>query len=357
MPAQQPPSENLPSKYMHAVNGNSGGIFGEPSWRNSSQLPWEQYAYGEYIGPFRTPHVPDYRIRINDQLEFVYLLTRRRTSEPYRMNVGDTIQVASTTDSTLNQPTVVILSDGTISLPLIGTVRAAGKSVNNLQRELNDRYAEFVKSPEIVVQVVIGDTPLNDLRDAVDARQGTGGQSRLATVSPDGTIQLPLIGSVPAIGLTLDEIGREVNARYRLYLGGVVVTPILTERAPRFIYVVGEVGQAGRFELTGPTTAMQAIALAQGFTDAQANLRQVIVFRRDANWQLIATKLDLLGALSGRRPHPSDEIWLRDSDIILVPKKPIQRLSEAVNQYLTNTIYSIFPQQGIQFNFDGFQSL
>lgn len=350
-----PSPENLPSKAMCAVDGNTPGRIGQ-RWARASQLPFEQFAYGEYIGPFRTPHVPDYRIRIGDQLEFVYLLTRRRSNEPYRLYVGDTIQVNSATDSALNQPTVQILSDGTISLPLIGTVRASGKTINNIQRELNDRYTEFVKSPEIVVQVIQGDTPLQDLRDAVDARQGAGGQSRNALVSPDGTIQLPLIGSVPAIGLTLEEIGREVNARYRLYLGGVVVTPILTQRAPRFIYVVGEVGEAGRFELTGPTTVIQSIALAQGF-NAGGNLRQIVVFRRDANWQLIATRLDLNGAFNGRRPYPADEIWLRDGDIVLVPKKPIQRLSEAVNQYLTSTIYSIFPQQGIQFSFDNFQSL
>ena len=350
-------AESLPSKTNCAVDGNSIGRFAsEPRWANARQSDWEQFSYGEYIGPFRTPHVPEYRIRIGDSLEFVYLLTRRRTSEPYRLYVGDTISVSSTTDSTLNQPSVVILSDGTVSLPLIGTIRTAGKTIDNLQRELSDRYTEFLKNPEIVVQVVEGDTPLNDLRDAVDARQGTGGQSRFATVSPDGTIQLPLVGSVPAIGLTLEEIGREVNARYRLYLGGVVVTPILAERAPRFISVVGEVGQSGQFELTGPTTALQAIALAQGFTP-NGNLRQIIVFRRDANWRLIATKLDLNAALNGNRPHPSDEIWLRDSDIVLVPNKPIQLLSEAVNQYLTNTLYAIFPQQGVQFNFDSFESL
>ncbi len=344
--------ENLSSKFMCAVDANTP----KKRWGAASELPFEQYAYGEYIGPFRTPHVPDYRIRVGDQLEFVYLLTRRRSNEPYRLYVGDTIQVTSATDSSLNQPTVQILSDGTISLPLIGTIRASGKTINNFQRELNDRYTEYVKSPEIVVQVVQGNTPLQDLRDAVDARQGNGGQSRNALVSPDGTIQLPLIGSVPAIGLTLEEIGREVNARYRLYLGGIVVTPILTERAARFVYVVGEVGEAGRFELTGPTTVMQAIALAQGF-NAGGNLRQVVVLRRDANWQLIATRLDLNGAFNGRRPYPADEIWLRDSDIVLVPKKPIQRLSEAVNQYLSTTLYAIFPQQGVAFNFDDFVSL
>jgi polysaccharide export outer membrane protein len=209
---------------------------------------------------------------------------------------------------------LTILGDGTISLSLIGQVRVAGKTISDLQRELNDRYAKYFQNPSVVVQVLQGDTPLADLLDSVDARAGQGGQSRDAIVSPDGTIQLPLIGSVPAIGLTLKEIAREVNARYRTRIRGFEVTPVLTQRAPRFLYVVGEVAQPGQFTLTGPTTAMQAIALAGGFNNG-GNLRQIIVFRRDQNYKLMATKLDLSGALWGNRPHPSDEIWLRDSDI------------------------------------------
>jgi polysaccharide export outer membrane protein len=350
-------TENMPGKAFKAVLG-SDGFPGESRWARAKGQNWEQFGYGEYIGPFRTPHVPDYRIRINDQLEFVYLLTRRRSSEPYRLFVGDTIQISSSSsDTRLNQPNLQIMSDGTVSLPLVGLVRFAGKTIANIQRELNDRYSEYVKDPEIVVQVIEGDSPLQGLRDAVDARAGNGGQSRLATVSPDGTIQLPKIGSVPAIGLTLEEIEREINARYNLYYsGGVEVTSILIERAPRFIYVLGEVPQPGQIEMTGPTSVMQAIALAQGFNQG-GNLRQVVVFRRDANWQLIATRLDLAAPLFGRSPNPADEIWLRDSDIVLIPKKPIQRLSEAVNLYLSTTIYSIFPQQGVAFNFDGFTAL
>ncbi len=198
-----------------------------------------------------------------------------------------------------------------------------------------------------------GDTPLQDLVDSVDARAGQGGQGRQATVSPDGTVQLPGIGSIPAVGLTLNEMALEVNARYRLRQGGIEVTPILTQRAPRFIYVVGEVAAPGRFELVGPTSVIQALSLAQG-ENLGGNLRQVIIFRRDQNWRLTATKLDLKGAMLGKQPFPSDEIWLRDSDIILIPKKPIQRLSEAVNLYLEDTLYSIFPQQGVAFDFDGF---
>ena len=344
-------------KSLFGVNQFSGsGLKRESGWANAGSVPWEAFGFGEYIGPHRAPHVGEYRLRVDDELEFVYLLTREKSMEPYQLYVGDVIQISSAIDSSLSQEDLTVLSDGTISLSLIGRIRVAGKTVSDLQRELNDRYTKYVKNPAIVVQVTESDTPLRDLIQSVDATAGQGGQVRQATVSPDGTVQLPLVGSVPAIGLTLAEIGREVNARYRLSIRGVEVTPVLLERAPRFIYVVGEVDQAGRFDLVGPTTAIQAVALAGGFEDA-GNLRQVIVFRRDQNWRLTATKLDLAGALLGKKPHPSDEIWLRDSDIVLVPQKPIQRFSEAVNLYLTNTLYAIFPQQGVAFDFDNFTSL
>ena len=337
--------DNLPTKYIDGVDGNTNRFLGrEAKWRDSHPIPWEMFAYGEYIGPHRTPHVPEYRIRIDDSLEFVYMLTRERRSGPYRIQIGDVIQIRSAIDASLNQAEITVISDGMISLPLVGQVNAAGMTVDGLQQELNDRFTEFVKEPSIVVQIVSGDTLLSDLRDTVDARAGQGGQARQAIVSPDGTVQLPLIGSVPAIGLTLNEIAREVNTRYRNIVSGIEVTPVLLERAPRFIYVVGQVGQAGQFELVGPTTVLQAIALAEGDLDG-GNMRNVVILRRDQNWRLLATRLDLQGTINGRRPFPSDDFYLRDSDIVIVPRKPIQRLSEAVNLYLTQTLYSIFPQQ------------
>jgi len=37
----------------------------------------------------------------------------------------------------------------------------------------------------------------------------------------------------------------------------------------------------------------------------------------------------------GNRPTPADEIFLRDSDIVLVPKRPIQRIDDPINHVFT----------------------
>ena len=117
---------------------------------------------------------------------------------------------------------------------------------------------------------------------------------------------------------------------------------MLTQRAPRFVYVLGEVRTPGRYDMTGPTTAMQAIAMAQCWSQG-GNLRQIVVFRRTDDWRLIATRLDLRGALYGKRPIPSDEIWLRDSDIVLVPKTPLQRTDELIDMLFARGVNQLLP--------------
>jgi polysaccharide export outer membrane protein len=156
---------------------------------------------------------------------------------------------------------------------------------------------------------------------------------------------------VPAQGLTLDELGREVQQRYREIVEGLEITPILSARAGRFVYVVGEVRSPGRYEMVAPTTVMQSIALAGGWNNG-GNLRQIVVFRRAEDWRLLATKIDVRGALYAERPAPADEIWLRDSDIVVVPKMPILRMDEIIELYLTRGVYSAFPVSFF-YNLDG----
>jgi polysaccharide export outer membrane protein len=94
---------------------------------------------------------------------------------------------------------------------------------------------------------------------------------------------------------------------------------------------------------------MQSIALAGGWNNG-GNLRQIVVFRRAEDWRLLATKLDVRGALYAERPSPADEIWLRDSDIVVIPKMPIQRMDDALELVFTRGVYRAFPMSfGYQF--------
>ncbi len=294
---------------QHVVTGVDSAAClncGEANWTMRGPLPWDLFAHGEYIGPHRTPHVPVYRLRVDDELDCVYRLTRERSSCPYRLNVGDRVRVESLADENLDRE-LEVQPDGTITLRLVGEVMAAGQTTDELRIEVEKSYKRFYRVPSITVTPIKVNTKLEDIRATVDARQGLGGQSRRARVTPDGSIQLPAIGSIPALGLTLDELKLEIDARYAEIVDGLEITPVLQLRAPRFIYVLGEVVEPGRFELVGPTTVTQAISLAKGWK-VGANLNQIVIFRRAEDWRLLATKVDVRGALFGRRPAPSDEI-------------------------------------------------
>lgn len=330
---------------------------GEARWGHTQPIPWEVFAHGEYIGPARTAHVPEYRLRVDDLIEFVYRFTHEENSEPYRFLVGDRLVVESLTDPSLNRGDInqgsglAIQPDGTITLPLLGQVVVARRTVEEVRMDLQARYGEFYKNPIVTVTPLQTNTRLEDLRATVDGRFGDGGQRQSSPVTPEGTVQLPGIGSVYAQGLALDELKREIEQQYLVLIGpGVEITPILQQRAPRFVYVVGEVRLPGRYSLEAPTTAMGAIALAGGWNNG-GNLREIVVFRRSEDWRLMATRLDLRGALLGERPSPADEIWLRDSDIVVVPKSPILRADDFIELIFTRGLYGVVPFQGISIGF------
>jgi len=326
---------------VQGVDCAMGNGCGEPHWRAWGPIPWQAFGQGEYTGPARLPHVPEYRIRVDDTIEFVYRLKRDEVSRPYMLDVGDIIRVESLIDPTLNRE-VTIQPDGTVDLLLLGPVRVIKRTVDQVRDDINEKYKKYYRITDLNVTRIKTQTRAEDMLNAVNNRFFSGGQGKQVRVTPEGTISLPSIGVVPAQGLTLDELRREVQERYRLVADGLEMTPILLARAARFVYVVGEVRNPGRFDMVAPTTVMQSIALAGGWNNG-GNLRQVVVFRRAEDWRLLATKIDIRGALYGERPAPSDEIWLRDSDVVVVPKMPIRRFDDLVELYMTRGVYSAFP--------------
>jgi polysaccharide export outer membrane protein len=305
---------------------------------------FQEYAQGEYVGRARLPHVPTYRLRVDDAMEFVFRVTRDETPDAYEINVGDELNVESSTDANLRR-TLVVLPDGTITLPLLGQVRAAGLTVPELTAGLDEQYQRYYKVPAITVTPVKVDTKLEDLRFTVAGRSGFGGQVLPGRVTPEGTIQLPVVGSVPAQGLTLDEFARELNQRFNEKIEGIEVVPVLTQRAPRFVYVLGEVRQPGRYALEAPTTVMQALAMA-GSYNVGAHISSIVVFRRADDWRLIATIVNLRNAMLGKVPCPAGEIWISDADLIIVPKSRILWTDDTIELVFTRGLYGVIPFSG-----------
>jgi polysaccharide export outer membrane protein len=327
----------------------ASGACGELGWSDARPIEWQRYAQGEYLGHARTAHVAEYRLRVDDVLDFVFRLTRQETSRAYRLRVGDQVRVELLADPELASD-VEIQPDGMVTLRLVGQIGAARLSVVQLRELVEERYREFYKQPTVTITPLKMNSRLEDLRSSVDRRFGSGGQSRRAKVTPEGTVQLPLIHSVSVQGLTLVEAQREIERRYAEHVEGMEIMPVLVTRAPRYVYVLGEVRNPGRYELVAPTTITQAIALAGGWNYG-GNLWETVVFRRGDDWRLMATRVDLRGSLYGKRPCPADELWINDSDVVLVPKSGVLVAQNIISLVFAQGIFRVVPfHAGFSYN-------
>ncbi len=325
---------------------------GHQTWRDLHPYDFRPLGHGEYLGPIRLPSVMDNRVRVGDRLIFIFARNRERPVDTYLLLVGDELQISSFADDKdfpkigdLTQGRgVAIQPDGYLHLNAVGRVRAAGLTIAQLRRNLEQAYKDVggFKEPAIDVIPIKTNTQQDDILESIDARQGfSGGRTLAETVQPDGTVRLIPIGAVCVLGLTLDEVKREVNLRYQQIVPGLHVEPRMDVLAPHFVYVYGEVAKPNRYELNGPTSVTQMLAMAGGI-NPRGNAREIVVFSRAEDWRLLATRLDLKGMHLGKVPTPADEIWMRDSDLIIVPATPIARFDDFVDQVFTKGAYGIF---------------
>ncbi len=101
---------------------------------------------------------------VNVRLAYVQARSRARTTRaplrlsespatstrPYELNVGDEIQIESLADASLNR-SLIIQPDGTVTLRLLGQVKASHHTVTGLRDELEEAYSKYYKTPTITV--------------------------------------------------------------------------------------------------------------------------------------------------------------------------------------------------------------
>jgi polysaccharide export outer membrane protein len=75
-------------------------------------------------------------------------------SKTYRVGVGDVLQINVWREPEVSASSVVVRSDGKISLPLIKEVPVLGLTPSDLERKLTDAFARFIHEPDVTVIVI-----------------------------------------------------------------------------------------------------------------------------------------------------------------------------------------------------------
>lgn len=141
-----------------------------------------------------------------------------------------------------------------------------------------------------------------------------------ATIRPDGTITMPLIGDIKAVGETPSSLKAKIKSRLgdyvRLGTSAEITVAVRAYRSYRFT-IQGEVTHAGIFTAEQYVTVADALALAGG-PSKFAKRNEITLLRRDpktGDIRRIPLDYDLIA--SGKRQDMN--IYVMTGDTIWVP--------------------------------------
>jgi polysaccharide biosynthesis/export protein len=135
-------------------------------------------------------------------------------------------------------------------------------------------------------------------------------------VRRDGRITLAIVGEVMAAGLTPADLEKELIKLYSSQLVSKEVS-VSVVSSTFAVYVSGAVGHPGRITSDRPISALEAIMEAGGFDNARADMKAVVVIRRE-NGQTKNYTLNLKLVLEGKQSEP---FFLKPFDIVYVPER------------------------------------
>lgn len=238
---------------------------------------------------------------------------------------------------------VRVENDGTISVKLLGRVKAAGFTTTGLEKSLEQSWGkDFLQDPQVTVFVrephsqpvsVIGtvDDPgvyqLTGHRTLIDMLSLAGGLNKRGNYPSGRYVYVTRKGGFgdlePPEGMRAvgpDQV--EIDLRQLLYSNqaglNIEIKPfdIISVSKADVVYVVGAVKKPGGFVLEDRenVTALQALAMAQGFFGSPAKTTSRII-RRLPDGNVLEIPINLKKVMQGR----ADDPVLAANDILLIP--------------------------------------
>lgn len=155
--------------------------------------------------------------------------------------------------------------------------------------------------------------------------------NRDAVVLPDGTVTVPLVGSVRVVGQSLDAVRGSIVSGLApnfasqptvfVSVSSLAEPAVATGPAAIDVFIMGEVANPGKASIDRGTSLLQFLAEAGGFTPFAATKR-VQVHRTDPKTgKPLAYSFNYRAVEQGKAAVNS--IILRDGDIVVVPERKL----------------------------------
>ena len=244
-------------------------------------------------------------------------------SKDFIVGPEDVLEVQVWDNKDLNQ-VVFVRPDGKTSLPLVGEIQAAGKTVQELQDYLSAVYAKTIKGAAVTVII-------KEIKSRPVYFVGGFGKPGAMQLTRDLTLlqAVALVGGVmpgadaergfvlrsdkqiPIDFTKLTQKG-DLTQNIKLEPGDSIVAPLAD-----LVYLQGEVKAPGSVKYTQDLTVVRAITMAGGLTPLAAGGRVDILRGKGEKKERIRVDIDKMM----RAGDESRDILVKPDDIILVPQR------------------------------------
>jgi polysaccharide export outer membrane protein len=271
----------------------------------------------------------------------------------YRLAPDDVLQLTVWGEPAIQGVYLTVTPEGVIVAPVVGSIRAAGRTVEEVKAEIARRFIEmdYLKNPTVQLTLyqvhrmrvrVLGQVYRPGLQQMRDGDTVAHAIAEAGSFIPDtaalskATITRP--GQSEPIPVNLEAFYFEGDMSQDLPLkdGDTIYIPEDTESK---IYVMGMVQRPGQFPWKKTTTVTQAISQAGGPLERGALGRTVIVRRAAEGQEPQQIPVNVAEILD--RGDTSKDIRLQPGDVVLVRETKRPNLT-TVSQVLSNIYQVVF---------------
>lgn len=243
------------------------------------------------------------------------------TPSDYKIGPEDVLTII-TRDMPEASGDFMVRPDGTLSFPIVGSVKAAGMSPNELQNQLQEALKKELRDPVVTVNVkqmrinriyilgIVSHPGLYDYKPGWRLTELIASAGGLAAV-PERLTAVLFRTNQPNKSLSMKDLFVDGKDDTNVTLQPGDVVNIRTDATIR-INVVGAVGHPGQFEILDGQGAVEALAAAGGGT-ADSALSKAVVHRGDKD-----VKVNLYQAIV--KGDPSSNVALQTGDSLYIPQ-------------------------------------
>jgi len=159
--------------------------------------------------------------------------------------------------------------------------------------------------------------------------------SKEVTVQPDGTIEIPMLGSMRAQGMKPGELEKVLTAKFSKYVSNPAITLNVRKFSSSRVAAIGQVLNPGYYEYREGMRLLDLLAQAGGHQDYARNARVRIFRKVKGEGDKLTEQVIQADLAKVLHRDKGKNVLLASGDIVYIPRKPYSAAAKWIGDNLT----------------------